>query len=128
MLKKTDFTTDGWDFFLKVNQPEVIESRFDEDFISMGAFLNVTLVGLITLKNGNHITQLFVKKEFQGKGISSSLWSIAKSKTNESQTSKTYTVFSSSLAIPVYESFGFHVTEPPQERNGIYYRPMKYQS
>ncbi len=126
-LKETDFTTEGWGFFVDVNQPNIIGNRFDEGFITLGSFFDNSLVGLITLKNQNHITQLFVKKEFQDNGIASSLWALAKVATNNTQVPKTYTVFSSRAAIPVYESFGFKVTEPLQEKNGIYYRPMKYQ-
>lgn len=127
LLKKTDFTADGWEFFVKVNQPFEIENRLAEGFVSMGAFLNEELVGLITIKNNNHITQLFVKKDHQGKGISSRLWALIKEMTNETQVNNEYTVYSSSIAIPVYESFGFKVVEAPQERNGIYYRSMKLQ-
>ncbi len=127
LLKATDFTDEGWVFFVKVNQPIEIENRFNEGFISFGAFLNDELIGLITLKNNSHITQLFVTKDHQGKKISSKLWGMAKKATNKTQENKEYTVFSSSLAIPVYESFGFKIIEPPQERNGIYYRPMKLQ-
>lgn len=128
LLKETDFTDDGWEFFVKVNQPIEIENRFNGGFISFGSFQNNELIGLITIKNNSHITQLFVKKDHQGKGISSRLWEMAKKVTGEIQENKEYTVFSSSVAIPVYESFGFQVIEAPQERNGIYYRSMKLQS
>ena len=125
LLKEVDFTAEGWEFFVEVNQPDIVKDRFDEGFTSMGAFKNEELVALITIKDNRHITQLFVKKDCQGKGISSRLWALVENITNDTKAHKEYTVFSSSLAIPVYESFGFQVTDPPQEKNGIYYRPMK---
>jgi len=79
------------------------------------------------IKNKDHISLLFVKKEFHGKGIGKYLFehylNIIK---RENTGIKIITVNSSIYAEKIYLKFGFIKTNEIQEKDGIKYIPMEY--
>ena len=93
----------------------------DREYVHFVYVIDSEIVGYISIFGGNHIYHLFVSKAFQGRGIARKLWNHARSELP----STTYTVRSSMVAIPVYESFGFNITEPPSCKDGVRFQVMQ---
>lgn len=109
-------------WFLESLEVSAFESRFsDEKFTNFVYLEEPAIKAYISIKNGSHVYHLFVSEEFQGKGIAKKLWNHAKSQLPASA----YEVRSSIFAIPVYQSFGFTITEPASSKDGIRFQTMK---
>ncbi len=91
------------------------------EFINFVYLVNNSIIGYISVKGKSHLYHLFVSEEYQGKGISKRLWSHAMSTLGSS----IYSVRSSIYAIPVYESFGFKISEVASTKDGIGFQPME---
>jgi GNAT superfamily N-acetyltransferase len=79
------------------------------------------LVGVLAVRNGNHICLLFVDKAYQRRGIARALFDEA------SKGKSSMTVFSSPYAVEAYERLGFVPTDREQLRNGLRFTPMRYE-
>jgi ribosomal protein S18 acetylase RimI-like enzyme len=97
----------------------------NKDFSFYVAAVGDEVVGVCALKNTSHLYYLFVRKDFQGRGIARQLWDRARSFSPEGGNTKVFTVNSSLYAIPVYEKFGFKVNGERTEIKGIAYIPMR---
>ncbi len=81
-----------------------------------------TLVGSITIRDGNHISLLFVKKDYHRQGIAKELFCKAIKKCSNLTE---MTVNASSYAVNIYKRLGFKATGEQLTQNGITYIPMK---
>jgi len=79
------------------------------------------LLGMIAMRNANHIHHLFVLPQVHGQGIAGRLWARAKA-----ECSGVVTLRSSLYAVPVYERFGFVKSGPQAEKDGLAYQPMEW--
>lgn len=85
-----------------------------------------TLVGSITIRDGNHISLLFVRKDYHQQGIAKKLLFKAVNKCNEWKADLTeITVNSSPYAVNIYKRLGFKAIGEQITQNGITYIPMK---
>lgn len=110
------------DWFEKTLDLSEFEQRLNSNnFINFVCTQNDQLIAYLSIKNGNHIFHLFVNKEYHRQGIAKQLWEHAIALSNN----KTFTVRSSIYAIPVYESFGFKITEPLIEKDGLAFQSMR---
>jgi GNAT superfamily N-acetyltransferase len=121
-----DYSEEGIDTF-RVN---FMESKdFKEHFkgdkqIMYGAYSKEKLVGVVSISENNHVSCVFVDKEYHRKGIASMLFgqiiSILKDKQVE-----IITLNASPYAVPFYHSIGFKDLNIQQDFNGILYTPME---
>ena len=83
------------------------------------------VLGVVEVRNHNHICLLFVAPEYQRKGIAKELFHRALQicQSNEPELSE-ISVNSSPYAVQVYEKLGFRRTGKKQIRNGIGFIPM----
>jgi ribosomal protein S18 acetylase RimI-like enzyme len=88
------------------------------------ALSDSVLAGFIAIRDVGHVFHLFVAPEFQGRGLASALWNMAKNQANESGHSGPFTVNSSLTAISVYEHFGFQKIGEIVKMHGIAFQPM----
>lgn len=99
--------------------------RFNTDHFGLLSIKDNKIVGMIEIRNYNHISLLFVDPSYHKQGIASLLWTeslkICKNKNNSITT---FSVFSSPYALAVYEKFGFKKTSSEQIKNGIRFFPM----
>lgn len=84
-----------------------------------------TLAGSITIRGGNHISLLFVKKDYHQQGIAKKLFIKALKKCNELKPDLTeITVNSSPYVVDIYKRLGFSAVGEQTTQNGITYIPM----
>jgi GNAT superfamily N-acetyltransferase len=96
--------------------------------LESGRFTNIiyeldnNIVGYISMKDNSHVYHLFVDRHHQGKGIARQLWSAVKRICPSSK----YTVRSSIYAVPIYQKWGFVISDVVGEKDGIQYQPMEF--
>lgn len=89
---------------------------------SLKAVADNRLIGYIAWRNGNHIAQLYVDSDDQGKGLGSFLVNEMLKRTAE----PLIKVRSSINAVGFYHRLGFKLTDNESELNGIRFVPMEY--
>jgi predicted GNAT family N-acyltransferase len=123
-----DYSEEGNREFKKYIESQNILARLnDKSSIFYVAKYNNEIIGTLEIKNKDHISLFFVKKEFHGKRIGKKLFDnfLEKLKQDNSEV-KIITVNSSFYAEKIYTKFGFIKTDEIQEKNGIRYIPMEY--
>lgn len=96
----------------------------DTDYLNLVFEVSGLIVGYISLKEPGHLYHFFVAEEFQGQGISRSLWEHVR---KQSQCSR-FSVRSSVYAVPVYTRFGFLESGPAGSKDGVSFQPMEFLS
>jgi ribosomal protein S18 acetylase RimI-like enzyme len=126
----TDCNDDGINFFYQfLQKEEFIKRNINETFTLTAKNTKGSIVGMIEAKNEGHICLLFVGKEYQQKGISKQLFSIAKdliSKKNANNVKMT--VNSSIYAVDIYKKLGFTAVGNIKTINGISFVEMEFQA
>ena len=85
------------------------------------------IIGILEIKNKDHISLFFVKKEYHGKGFGKILFdNYIKILKQDNNGIKVMTVNSSFFAEKIYSKLGFIKIDEIQERDGIKYIPMEY--
>ena len=90
------------------------------------AEFNNQVVGVIGIKNNNHLYHLFVSEAHHKKGIGRLLWAVARDACIAAGNSETFIVNSSRYAQDFYKKLGFVAQSEPQERNGVVSIPMRF--
>jgi GNAT superfamily N-acetyltransferase len=111
-----------------------VSAEAERGYMSAGNFSyyvaksNNRLAGIVALRDNSHLFHLFVAKAFQGKGLASQLWRVAKAEAQQAGNPGEFTVNSSLNAVPVYERFGFVRQGEVQRMHGIFFQPMRLRS
>lgn len=123
-----EYTQEGVNEFKKYIDPEKIKERLAKNHFMLFALdKDEKLVGLIEMRNFNHLSNLFIRNDMQRKGIGKQLFSGAINKClKENPELKEITVASSPNSIKAYESMGFVPTEGEKIINGLRFVPMVY--
>jgi GNAT superfamily N-acetyltransferase len=120
-----DYTAEGVETFRKFIDVEEFRSMFlTEGCFAWGCFVENKIVGMIALRDIQHVTLFFVKEEYHQLGIGKQLFALAKM-TAVVEGAKEMTVNSSAFAVEVYERLGFERTDEMQMVDGIQFLPMK---
>ena len=119
------YSEEGISEFSKTAYPENMRNRLDNNRFIILAFDEDLLVGVIEVRNSDHISLFFVRKEYMGKGIGKTLNKLAVDKCLEVNPGLTdIDVGSSPYAVPIYEKLGFVAVNSEQTFKGIRYTPM----
>ena len=123
-----DYSEEGNMEFKNYISPKNILARLNEK--SSQFFIakkNDKIIGILEIKNKDHVSLFFVKKDYHGKGIGKILFEnyINTLKQNNTEI-KIISVNSSFYAENIYARLGFIETDEMQEKNGIKYIPMEY--
>ena len=122
-----------WEVFMEFEAPDYSQEGIDEfkSFINnwdeikklryFGAFEQDCMLGILAMRQ-EHVTLLFVRKEFHRKGVAKSLFMHLLEQTKSNR----ITVNSSPYAVEIYRKLGFTATDSEQTTNGIRYTPMVY--
>lgn len=101
--------------------PKAIAGYIDSDrFDYLVAVENQAIIGVGAVKNVSHLYHLFVREAYQGQQIARQIWN----RLSPKLTGSPVTVNSTPYAVPVYEKFGFKVSGPKIEKDGIAFVPM----
>ena len=120
-----EYTEEGIAEFRKFVEPEAIEVRAAADHFVEVAVAAGTPVGMIEIRENNHVALLFVDKAFQHHGIAKGLLRVALDKARSTVPDlERVTVNSSRYGVPAYEKLGFRQTGPERTVNGIVFIPM----
>lgn len=85
------------------------------------------IVGMISIRSGNHISLLFVDGKFHRNGIATALVEELIAFIMEKTRYRYVTVNASPYGEPFYHEFGFVDTDKKVKEDGIIYTPMEYQ-
>ena len=95
-------------------------------YIVYVAMLNDEIIGVTSVRSGNHLSLLFVNDSYHRQGIATKLILAVKEYLLNKTDYKTLTVHSSPYGIPFYEKMGFKATdEQLTGSDGIIYTPME---
>lgn len=83
------------------------------------------IIGLISLRSGNHISLLFVDEKFHRMGIGKALVSYVINYLSTSTHFNKITVNASPYGTPFYHEIGFKDMGPLTKKDGIIYTPME---
>jgi len=121
-----DYTEQGNQFFYNWIDPENIAQRQQEEISLFVATISEKIVGMIEIRDKNHISLLFVDTAYQRKGIANELLKSALNncRLNDKSLDKFY-VHASPFSVPIYERLGFKATSEMKEEKGITYLPME---
>lgn len=123
-LPDPDAPEDAASFFATIT-PEAIRERLTGDqFRYHVAVARDELAGVVGVRDDTHLYHLFVAEGYHRQGLASRLWTVAKQAAEKAGNPGRFTVNSSPYAVPVYERFGFVVTEPEVHKDGIVFVPM----
>ena len=112
--------------FKEFVKEESLKEKYESKIMRfVGCFDKNRLVGLISTRDGNHISLLFVDKEYQKRGIANEL---LKNIILKCEGEYEYISVNSSIyAVNIYHKFGFVDKKDKQEEDGIRFVPMQLQ-
>jgi GNAT superfamily N-acetyltransferase len=115
----------GAEDFLKLIEPQAIRKYIEAtEFQYFAGLVQDQIVGVVAIREKQHLFHLFVAEPYQGKGLARKLWEHAKHVVIAASNTQRITVNSTVSAVPVYERFGFNKIGGKTEAKGIAYIPM----
>ncbi|MGB2924850.1 MAG: GNAT family N-acetyltransferase [Limnothrix sp.] len=115
----------GIEVFSEYIQPQAIGDRLKRNHFLLVAILNQKIIGVLEMRNHNHLSLLFVTKSQQRQGIAKKLVQQATNYCLREEPDLTkLTVHSDPKAVPAYAAMGFTVTGSERVEDGIRYIPM----
>ena len=84
------------------------------------------IVGLISLRSGNHISLLFVDEAYHRRGIGTALVKYLQEYMLQNTKHTKVTVFASPYGIPFYHKVGFKDIGQETRKDGIIFTPMEF--
>lgn len=111
-------------FISMENMRDLCEKK---EMLFCGAYEGNELIGVIALRGKQHLSLLFVKKEYQQRGVAKKLFGyIVDVCKNKNLENNVITVNSSPYAVEIYKKLGFAKQKGEQTADGIRYTPMIY--
>ena len=84
------------------------------------------IIGLISLRSGNHISLLFVDQDYHRRGVGTSLIKYLQSYMLMHTKQQKMTVNAAPYGVPFYHRIGFKDTGYETKKDGIIYTPMEF--
>jgi len=121
-----DFSQEGIDaFFHEVNLATIRKHLQEGHFIMLAVVAN-KIVGMLDIRDNDHITFFFVDKLHHRKGIGRELLDMGTRHCQSAHpTASAIDVHASPYSVPIYEKLGFQRSGQEAEVKGIWYVPMK---
>lgn len=120
------YSDEGVESFLRYIDLDLIRARFNQNHIIYIAENLDTkhIIGMLEIKNSNHVSLFFVDKAYMGQNIGRMLIAAAFEHCLVAGAT-VVTVNSSPNAVDIYKKLGFLMTEVEQVKDGIRYIPME---
>lgn len=115
----------GVSAFFSYADAGMMRVRLQAGHFALVAEQDGVMVGMIEMRNHDHISMFFVSPDCQRRGVGKELLRQALALAHDADPSVSQvTVNSSPNSIEAYERFGFCATAPMQEKDGIIFLPM----
>jgi len=122
-----DYSEEGNNIFKDFIKPNNILDRFSNNLNKyFVAKYNNEIIGVLEIKNNDHISLFFVKKEFHGQGIGKKLFQNYMETIKDNNDIKIISVNSSIYAEKIYSKLGFNKTSEIHEKCGMKIVTMEY--
>lgn len=123
-----EYTSQGIAEFRKYVDASALRDRLTDGQIILVASHDDGLVGMIEMRQNNHVALLFVAERFHRQGIARVLLDhgLAAARERDPDVERV-TVNSTRFGVPAYEKLGFRQTGPERSVNGIVFIPMAMQ-
>ncbi len=120
-----EYSAEGVGNFLRYNEMDAFRKRVKTNHFVLVSRKGETIVGVIEVRNNDHICLLFVDAAHHRQGIGKSLLkaAIEKCLKNAPKVNE-ITVNSSPFAVPIYQRLGFVAIGGEKSQDGIRYIPM----
>ncbi len=123
-----DYSAEGIAEFHEFAAPDALVDRMAQDHFVRVAVADGTPVGMVEIRQNNHVALLFVDRAYQHHGIAKHLLKLALADARAANPDLArVTVNSSRFGVPAYERLGFRQTGPERTVNGIVFIPMAKQ-
>lgn len=124
-LLASEYPPEGIQEFHRYIQPTALLARSQANHFTFVSVAHDCIVGMIEVRDYNHISLLFVAQQYHGQGIARTLWhkALQVCQRNEPELSQV-SVNASGYAVPFYEKIGFYPVGDKQVKNGISFIPM----
>ncbi|MCR5735923.1 MAG: GNAT family N-acetyltransferase [Lachnospiraceae bacterium] len=120
-----EYSREGINSFRNFIRDPILKKMFlMGEYVAYGAFIDKQMVGIIGIRNSNHISLLFVQTEYHHRGIASTLMDRCINDLKQKGISS-MTVNSSPYAVGFYHKKGFEAVSEEIMTEGIRYTPMK---
>ena len=96
------------------------------EYLLFVAVENQKIIGLISLRSGNHISLLFVDEEYHRKGVGSALIKSLQEYLLQNTKYNRITVFAAPYGVPFYHKIGFRDIGEETKKDGIIFTPMEF--
>lgn len=116
---------EGGQLILNSMSPTCISGYLAAGYEYHVAELDGQLMGVVAMKGNSHLYHLFVAESQQGKGLSRTLWELAKTTCLANGNEGQFTVNSALNATHVYLKFGFVPVSGIREQFGVKDLPME---
>lgn len=121
------YTYEGVSEFSKYLDQASFKTRLQSNHFLMGCYYKGDIIGVIEIRNYDHVSLLFVDGKFQRKGIAKYLFYKAINICiNKNKKLVKLTVNASPNSVEIYKKLGFIEISDKKESNGIIFVPMKY--
>jgi GNAT superfamily N-acetyltransferase len=123
-----EYTQEGVSEFKTYIDPAKITERLSNNhFLLFALDEENKLAGVLEMRNCDHLSMLFIRKDMQRKGIGKRLLLGAINRClKETPELKEISIASSPNSIKAYEKMGFHVIEDEKVIRGLRFIPMVY--
>ncbi|MBO6133211.1 MAG: GNAT family N-acetyltransferase [Lachnospiraceae bacterium] len=112
-------------FFAFLNDDILYKMYRMGNYRVFACFISNILVGIISARNTNHISLLFIEDEYQHQHIGTALINYLSEYLRKYESQTFITVDASPSALSFYENLGFTVEGHEETRQGIRYIPMR---
>lgn len=125
LFEAPDYSREGINSFKTFIRDPILKTLFlDGKYRTLAAFYNGIMVGILGVRNENHLSLLFVDSEYHKRGIAKALVLNMIEKVYMDYGKREMTVNSSPYAVGFYHRIGFADTDVEQTTDGIRYTPM----
>lgn len=113
------------EFYAFTEYQRIVDMWMQGQIFFWGAYEEKELVGVAALRRPGHLSLLFVRPEYQRRGIARQLWNQVYNFCVEALGVPVITASVAVPAVDIYYRLGFHVTGAEQVLNGMRYVPME---
>lgn len=122
-----EYGSEGIAHFAEFITDNVLKEMFLQgNYLLFVAVAGDKIIGIISLRSGNHISLLFVDEQYHRKGVGKALVKYLQEYMLSNTKYDKLTVHAAPYGIPFYHKIGFRDTSLETEQDGIIYTPMEF--